>query len=90
VRTWVHHPRDPAAEVDCGLRRSEVSGLRVGVFGVKAAAELDRYMRSRESAMHEDAALFIGQYGGLTSNAIYQLIEKTRAWSRPRPVGGCL
>jgi len=84
--------------IDCGLRRSEVSALKLddvdldaqGVrirgkgghqawvpFGVKAGSELDRYLRARANhPMHTDGALFIGQYGGLTSNAVYQLIER--------------
>src|SRR5207245_4275616 len=84
--------------IDCGLRRSEVSGLKLedvdldgqGLlvrgkgghqawvpFGVKAAAELDRYFRARAiHPMHKEKALFIGQYGGLTSNAVYQLIDR--------------
>ena len=57
----------------------EVFGLesfRPG-FGVKAGAELDRYLRARAShPRYRDRALFIGQYGGLTSNAVYQLIER--------------
>ena len=46
-------------------------------FGVKATAELDRYLRVR--ARHpraQDPALFIGQLGGLQREAIYMMIER--------------
>jgi site-specific recombinase XerC len=46
-------------------------------FGVKAAAELDRYLRARGiHPMRKDSALFVGQYGGLTSNAVYQMFQR--------------
>lgn len=46
-------------------------------FGVKAAAELDRYLRSRAAhPKSAEPALFIGQYGALSSNAVYQMIER--------------
>ncbi len=61
-----------------GMRVHGKGGHQAWVpFGVKAAAELDRYLRVRAiHPKHTDKALFIGQYGGLTSNAIYQLIER--------------
>jgi site-specific recombinase XerC len=46
-------------------------------FGAKATAELDRYLRVRRLHPHaSDTALFIGQYGGLTSNAVYQMLHR--------------
>jgi site-specific recombinase XerD len=46
-------------------------------FGTKATAELDRYMRVRGRHPHaKDGPLFVGMYGGITENAVYQMIER--------------
>lgn len=50
---------------------------RTCAFGKKTAVALDRYVRVRSRHQHADSVLlWIGRHGPMTSNGLYQVIEK--------------
>jgi site-specific recombinase XerD len=60
--------------------RGKGSRVRVVPFGRKAARDLDRYLRQRQThRIAEASALWLGKYGPMTDSGIYQVVRDRAA-----------